>query len=43
MVGALAVWLWGPKLEDRLEQQIWRGRTKTADSIHATAATIRSA
>jgi hypothetical protein len=41
MTGAVVVWLWGAKLENRLETR--RVRTKAADAIQAVEVTVRPA
>lgn len=43
MTGAVAVWLWGRKIEDRLAEQTRAIRTKAADGIQAVEETIRPA
>ena len=41
MTGAVVVWLWGAKLENRLETR--RVRIKTAHDIQPVEATVRPA
>ena len=43
VAGAVVVWLWGPKLEDRIERKTRRVRAKAAERIRAVEATIRPA
>jgi len=43
IAGAVVVWLWGPKLEHRIERETRRVRAKAADRIQAVKATIRPA
>jgi hypothetical protein len=43
IAGAVVVWWWGPKLEDRIERETRRVRAKAADRIQAVEATIRPA
>jgi hypothetical protein len=43
MTGAVAVWLWGKNIEDRLARTTNAVRTKAADSIQAFEETIRPA
>jgi len=43
VAGALVVWLWGPKREDRIGRETRRVRAKAADRIQAVEATIRPA
>jgi len=39
MAGALVVWLWGPKLEQRIDEEPRRVRTPAAGGIRAVEAT----
>jgi hypothetical protein len=39
MAGALVVWLWGPKLEHRIDKEPRRVRTPAAGGIQAVEAT----
>jgi membrane protein DedA with SNARE-associated domain len=43
MTGAVAVWWWGRKIEDRLAEKTRAVRTKAADGIQAVEETIRPA
>lgn len=39
MAGVLAVWLWRPRLEHRIDREPRRGRTPAAGTIEAVEAT----
>jgi hypothetical protein len=41
MTGAVVVWLWGRKIEDRIADKTRAIRTKAADGIQAVEETIR--
>ncbi|HMH50044.1 MAG TPA: hypothetical protein VK548_07405 [Candidatus Acidoferrum sp.] len=43
MTGAVAVWLWGRDIEDRLAKTTHAARTMAADGIQAVEATVRPA
>jgi hypothetical protein len=43
MSGAVAVWLWGKNIEDRLAKTAHTVRTKAADGIQAVEETVRPA
>jgi hypothetical protein len=43
MIGAVAVWLWGRNIADRITEQTRAIRTKAADGIQAVEETIRPA
>ena len=43
MTGAVAAWLWGRNIEDRLAKTTRAVRTKAADGIQAVEETIRPA
>ena len=43
ITGAVAVWLWGRDIEDRIAATTDAVRTKAADSIQAIEETIRPA
>jgi hypothetical protein len=43
MIGAVAVWLWGRNITDRITEQTRAIRTKAADGIQAVEETIRPA
>jgi membrane protein DedA with SNARE-associated domain len=43
MIGAVAVWLWGRTIEDRIAEKTRAFRTKAADGIQAVEETIRPA
>lgn len=43
MTGAVAVWLWGRDIEDRLAKTTHAARTMAADGIQVVEATVRPA
>ena len=43
VTGAVAVWLWGRNIEDRIREKTRAIRTKAADGIQAVEETIRPA
>jgi hypothetical protein len=43
MTGAVAVWLWGKNIEDRLAKTTHAARTMAADGIQAVESTVRPA